>query len=110
MYVTLNVHFIECTSRKLYVTLKSRHIECTSNWIHVHDFRGNCDFQRRQDWTPVGTDPSNVELFYVKLSRVEPSRVEWRIHVTENTRQIECVCHSGRHVALDVRHLECTSP
>ena len=76
----------------------------------MHVFRGNCDFQRRRGWAPVRTDPSNVEPSYVKLPRVEPFRVEMRIHVTENTRQIECVSHSGRHVALDVRHIECMSP
>jgi len=76
----------------------------------VHVFLGNCDFQRRRGWASVGTDPSNVEPSYVKLARVEPFRVAWQTHVTENTRQIECVSHGGRHVALDVRHIECTSP
>jgi len=44
--------------------------------------RGNSDFRRRQGWASVGTDPSNVETSYVKLSRVEPFRVEWRMNVT----------------------------
>ena len=51
-----------------------------------------------------------LTFFMSKKVRVEPFRVAWRIHVTENTRKIECVSHSGRHVALDVRHIECTSP
>ena len=44
--------------------------------------QGNSDFRGRQWWASVGTDPSNVETSYVKLSRVEPFRVEWRMHVT----------------------------